>query len=597
MALCNKGNRATPLFNYNHYLRRWEMPDLVGHDGKRVGSDNKANGMNRHIYRLVAAVLAAITIVSCDDARKSETFRVLEDVDSYIEARPDSALAVLEGIDKSDLTSKELEAKYALLLSQALDKNYIDLQSDSVIAPAVRYYENHGTPDERLKMYYYSGRIKQNSGDHEGAMERFVKGESYGDECTDKALLGRLYAAKQYVYQETINYPSAIPNAQLAADAFLEAEDVHNYLLKINDLAILYQLTHDEAKHAECMNIIKENWDILTDKHKSHYYTILLNPYSNAENPDELISEYLSEVKDSSLIIWSGLPNVYLRLNQPESVLQVLEYSLKYNQDEKDAAYYFAQASAYELLGESDEALAAYKKYVEITDANDLEILKADTKFIEERHKKEIELLDAEHSKERIMFISIIAILCAVIVIYFIRQQLKIRTAEKKQLEIEKKRYEQLYADAIAERDALTKMIEDSSVKDETKAVIRERLEVLNKVIISHITDTSSANKKAFQELEALVADRDSFIESTRLTIEGNNPEFIAALKKQGLTDEEINICCLYVIGLKGKDIKTYTNQSRLYIQSAEIRHKLGLTENDTNLSIYLRNMCENEVC
>ena len=119
--------------------------------------------MNRHIYRLVAAVLAAITIVSCNGARKSETFRLLEDVDSYIEARPDSALAVLEGIDKSELTSKELEAKYALLLSQALDKNYIDLQSDSIIAPAVRYYENHGTPDERLKMYYYSGRIKQNN--------------------------------------------------------------------------------------------------------------------------------------------------------------------------------------------------------------------------------------------------------------------------------------------------------------------------------------------------------------------------------------------------------------------------------------------------
>ena len=547
--------------------------------------------MNRHIYRLVAAVLAAMTIVSCNDARRSETYRLLEDVDSYIEARPDSALAVLEGIDKSELTSKELEAKYALLLSQALDKNYIDLQSDSIIAPAVRYYENHGTPDERLKMYYYSGRIKQNSGDYEGAMERFVKGESYGDECTDKALLGRLYAAKQYVYQETINYTSAIPNAQLAADAFLEAEDVHNYLLKINDLAILYQLTHDEAKHAECMNIIKENWDILTDKHKSHYYTILLNPYSNAENPDELISEYLSEVKDSSLIIWSGLPNVYLRLNQPESVLQVLEYSLKYNQDEKDAAYYFAQASAYEQLGESDEALAAYKKYVEITDANDLEILKADTKFIEERHKKEIELLDAEHSKERIMFISIIAILCAVIIIYLIRKQLQIRTAEKKQLEIEKKRYEQLYADATAERDALTKMIEDSSVKDETKAVIRERLEVLNKVIISHITDTSRDNRKAYEELEALISDRASFLESTKKTIENINQDFVSYLVSKGLTESEVNLCCLYAIGMKGKDIKDYTATASVYKDSSVIRQKLGLMENDTNLSNYLQDL------
>ena len=50
-----------------------------------------------------------------------------------MEARPGSALAVLEGIDKSELNSKELEAKHALLLSQALDKNYIDLQSDSIM--------------------------------------------------------------------------------------------------------------------------------------------------------------------------------------------------------------------------------------------------------------------------------------------------------------------------------------------------------------------------------------------------------------------------------------------------------------------------------
>ena len=74
-----------------------KMPDpSVWAKGRRVGQDNKADGMNRHIYRFIAAVLAAMTIVSCNDARKSETYRLLEDVDSYIEARPDSALAVLE---------------------------------------------------------------------------------------------------------------------------------------------------------------------------------------------------------------------------------------------------------------------------------------------------------------------------------------------------------------------------------------------------------------------------------------------------------------------------------------------------------------------
>jgi len=33
--------------------------------------------MNRHIYRLVAAVLAAITIVSCNGGGKSETYRLM----------------------------------------------------------------------------------------------------------------------------------------------------------------------------------------------------------------------------------------------------------------------------------------------------------------------------------------------------------------------------------------------------------------------------------------------------------------------------------------------------------------------------------------
>ena len=136
-------------------------------------------------------------------------------------------------------------------------------------------------------------------------------------------------------------------------------------------------------------------------------------------------------------------------------------------------------------------------------------------------------------------------------------------------------------------------MVEDSSVKAETKAVIKTRLDVLNKVIISQITGTISANKKAVEELGSLVADKDSFIESTRLNIEGNNPKFIATLKGRGLTNEEIDICCLYAIGLKGKDIKAYTSQPRHYNQSADIRHKLGFTESDTNLSIFLRDMLE----
>ena len=555
-------------------------------------------GMNRHIYRLVAAVLAAITIVSCNDARRSETYRLLEDVDSYIEARPDIALAVLEGIDKSKLTSKELEAKYALLLSQALDKNYIDLQSDSIIAPAVRYYENHGTPDERLLTHYYRGVIYLNDGDRESAMESYIKAERYVDECRDYGVIARLYTAKMNLYQYAYDFASALEQEEIASSYFLKDKDTIRYISTLNTITGLKMQLGQYSEAYQYLDKIKSLWNNLDEYQKSIYYSNMLHlsKSDSVLNTGSILKEYVSEISNHQYADWLNIANAYISVSDYQSASDAIDRYIEYG-GIANAPYYWNLALLYEGLKEYEKSNSAYKEYFKITGEENVVIFESDTKFIEERHKKEIELIDAEHSKERIMYISIIAILCAVIIIYIIRRQLQIRTAEKKQLEIEKKRYEQLYADAVAERDALTKMVEDSNVKDETKAVIRERLEILNKVIISHITDTSSANKKAYQELEALVADRESFIESTRLTIEGNNPEFIAALKKQGLTDEEINICCLYVIGLKGKDIKAYTSQPRLYIQSAEIRHKLGLTENDTNLAIHLRNMLEKEVC
>lgn len=550
--------------------------------------------MNRHIYRLVAAVLAAITIVSCNGARKSETYRLLEDVDSYIEARPDSALAVLEGIGVEDLGRREEKAKYALLMSMALDKNYIDRTDFEVLQPAIDYYENHGTATDKLRTFYYQGRIYQNGGDDEMAMECFVRAVEEGDGAEDCMTMARCLFSQGTLYQALYNWERVIETNIAAAAFFQFGGNINSQLRSLSRALIGYSQTKDLEAAGKCFNVCEDLLDQASLSNKSFYYAAKLSYYFehyDSKQLEDVLNEYLNCVPAAHWD-WQSIAYAYTILGEFENASDALS---NYRGD-KNARYYAITSAIHKDRREFQKAIEAYEKYIHLSDSLDLVIFEQDTKFVEERHNLEVQAYkerEAKNNRTIIILICIIALLVALIAIYLIRKQLKIRTAEKKQLEIEKKRYEQLYADAIAERDALTKMIEDSSVKDETKAVIRERLEVLNKVIISHITDTSSANKKAFQELEALVADRDSFIESTRLTIEGNNPEFIAALKKQGLTDEEINICCLYVIGLKGKDIKAYTSQPRHYNQSADIRHKLGLTENDTNLSIFLREMLE----
>ena len=572
------------------------MPDLVGHDGKRVGSDNKTDGMNRHIYRLVAAVLAAITIVSCKDARNSETYRLLEDVDSYIEARPDSALAVLEGIDVEDLGSREEKAKYALLMSMALDKNYIDRTDFEVLQPAIDYYEDHGTVTDKLRTFYYQGRIYQNGGDDEMAMECFVRAVEEGDGAEDCLTLARIYFAQGNIYSNLYNWDKYIKCNIYAADNFKKAGLTNSYANSLLRVINGYTLQKEYDKAFTVVEDFKSVINNISVNRLGDFYVNYLLLLVESKESKSVVTEKLNEYFENiptDYIEWLSVSLIYSYLENYDKALEALNGFTIPEKTNNKIRYYAILSEAYKHKNKPTEALEAFEKYVALTDSVEFRIFEQDTQFIEEHHQLELKALQEKEAKTRTALICIIALLVALIAIYLIRKQLKIRTAEKKQLEIEKKRYEQLYADAIAERDALTKMIEDSSVKDETKAVIRERLEVLNKVIISHITDTSSANKKAFQELEALVADRDSFIESTRLTIEGNNPEFIAALKKQGLTDEEINICCLYVIGLKGKDIKAYTSQPRHYNQSADIRHKLGLTENDTNLSIFLREMLE----
>lgn len=67
--------------------------------------------------------------------------RDLDLAESLIHERPDSSLAILNEWQTTHKTiSNAKRARYSLLMSMALDKNYIDIKSDSVISPAVKYY-------------------------------------------------------------------------------------------------------------------------------------------------------------------------------------------------------------------------------------------------------------------------------------------------------------------------------------------------------------------------------------------------------------------------------------------------------------------------
>mgnify|MGYP007119877659 FL=1 len=89
------------------------------------------------------------------------------------------------------------------------------------------------------------------------------------------------------------------------------------------------------------------------------------------------------------------------------------------------------------------------------------------------------------------------------------------------------------------------------------------------------------------------MANKDAFMSSTRLAFTGSHPDFIKYLERHNLTEWEIEYCCLYALGLKGKEVGTYIKLRSHYNISSEIREKLGLGETDTNLGIYIRKLLD----
>ena len=123
------------------------------------------------MIKAAVTVLVLCAVLSCSD--DTAVMAELDRAEAVMEEYPDSALALLDTLDRGRLTSREAKARHALLYSQALDKNYIDLSTDSIINPAVKYYSRHGSHDYRLMTQYYLGRIYQNAGDNESAMRCF----------------------------------------------------------------------------------------------------------------------------------------------------------------------------------------------------------------------------------------------------------------------------------------------------------------------------------------------------------------------------------------------------------------------------------------
>ena len=113
-------------------------------------------------------VLGAV-VPGCSDATRYDSR--LTTADSLMHDNPDSALAIIEAVNRDSLTTEHDRAYRDLLLTQARYRKRTAFANDSIINYALSYYRAHPAEREKLtRAYIYKGAVMEELGQPDSAM-------------------------------------------------------------------------------------------------------------------------------------------------------------------------------------------------------------------------------------------------------------------------------------------------------------------------------------------------------------------------------------------------------------------------------------------
>lgn len=286
----------------------------------------------------------------------------LEIAADILDLYPDSALVIMRRIEPLSLISQSQKARYALLMSKALDKNYIDVRSDSLIMIAVNYYSEKGSAGDKMLSWYYLGIVQFNAEDYVQSVLSLEKAEQEANIVGDNLQLGLIFRNKANIYSLTNNNSAAIDNRIKAIEFFEKAGAKPYKEFAELSLAIDYSNQSDYSKADSLL-------------------TILLR---DADNP--ILLSQCSIRKAGILVEQNQRPQEAIRLyrNNPRYLYRFLDYA------------YLAEA--FEMLGQRDSSdywlSEGYNQCVNQPDSATLDYLKSRIEYSREHYEEAFHLVD-----------------------------------------------------------------------------------------------------------------------------------------------------------------------------------------------------------
>lgn len=534
---------------------------------------------------------------------KTAAWNEMDIAENLIETQPDTALSILSAIDKSRLGDKEERARYALLMSMALDKNYIDTTSFAVLQPAIDYYLKHGTPDEKLRTLYYQACIYRNRGDDGNTMASCIEALNL-EGVTDTLVLARTLVGQGALYDKQYKIAEFAENNLRAANLYQSVGDhitaIRSYAKALDIAVILDNKIKADSLIEICQAIVDKYPE--TEEFVNNYYVSYLIKYGTVDEFLNLVNKLQQYELSSNTKL--DIARGYASKVNIDTALSLLDH-IDITPTTADSLKYYAVVSdIQETAKHPDKALDAYKKYMYVAERFHVRMFSNDLLFAEKKHKLEISSLMETQKRDRIIRYSLFAVIfmmaIAGIIIYrYYRIRTKRMMAEQENLKLKlEKQAAELELNNLrlekseleSERNNLKILLQKHQGLDEpVQNVIKQRLDILNSLLAKEISDNESHAAAYTKWIEHIRKNKEEFLDSTRIALTASYPAFMKSLETCGLTDDEIKYVCLYAIGLKGKEVGEYMQLKRHYNISSAIRKKLGIDEHETNIGLYIR--------
>lgn len=542
----------------------------------------------------------------CWGCRQTDVTQVLDRAETCMAERPDSSLYLLRTLDKRHISGSLLKARYALLYSQALDKNYIDVDNDSLIRVAVDYYKGHGTSHEKALAYFYLGRVYDNAGDETRATEAFVEAETHALDTDDHYICGLIYSYLGNLYFSQYSFDEALAMYDKSEKCYAQAGQLRNEGYMVEAKARVYKLQHLWDNSLNEYNKAKEIFFVLNDFEQILFINraISIIQFQSGKQIDltiDLLKSLYSENKIYTLPV-EDYPLWSMISLKNKDLDKAREYALL-SLSNKDSLSERQLAGLYALLIEIESSAKNYSKALEYSGEYEKIIENIDEyerhNLIQEiEHKyKNRQLKDQLEAEEKYHFyqlkiISLLIFLAIIIALYIINHLIK----RKRRIIIEKNKEIEIYkimADDLASNYTELKNLYDRlgaerDQEDETETRFMKALDNRLKGLGDLLEEAYLFENKPERFLKTF---KDYVKESSAQEFAFSDLRYIVNKKYCGIVDylqktysdlseSDLDLCSMICFGFSSNSIRqiyAHTNPDSIYNKRSKLRNKLKL--------------------